>query len=86
LKQSSNKLLRAAAKAALAVSCASPGLPALAQSISGPVSFQLDPAHTFVTFEVLHFGTSTLRGRIGPVTGEVTIDRSTRDCARSTRA
>ena len=31
--------------------------------------------HTFVTFEVLHFGTSTLRGRIGPITGEVTLDR-----------
>ena len=40
----------------------------------GPVTYQLDPAHTFVTFEVLHFGTSTLRGRIGPVTGEVMVD------------
>jgi len=29
-----------------------------------------------VQFEVLHFGTSTLRGRIGPVTGEVTLDRA----------
>ena len=48
----------------------------LAQSIPGPITYQLDPAHTFVTFEVLHFGTSTLRGRIGPVTGEVTVDRA----------
>lgn len=61
----------------LALACASPGFaPALAQSVSGPVTYQLDPNHTFVTFEVMHFGTSTLRGRIGPVTGEVTIDRA----------
>lgn len=60
----------------LAVCCACPGLAlAQAQSVSGPVTYQLDPAHTFVTFEVRHFGTSTLRGRIGPVPGEVTIDR-----------
>lgn len=39
--------------------------------MAGPITYQLDPAHTFVTFEVRHFGTSTLRGRIGPVTGEV---------------
>ncbi|MEO5689223.1 MAG: YceI family protein [Burkholderiaceae bacterium] len=56
----------------LAALCASAGLaPALAQSMAGPITYQLDPAHTFVTFEVRHFGTSTLRGRIGPVTGEV---------------
>jgi polyisoprenoid-binding protein YceI len=39
-----------------------------------PRVFRLDPAHTFVHFEVLHFGTSTLRGRIGPVDGAVTLD------------
>ena len=50
--------------------------PALAQSVAGPVTYRLDPDHTFVTFEGLHFGTSTLRGRIGPVTGEVTVDRA----------
>ena len=61
----------------LAAICASSGLaPALAQSVAGPVTYQLDPNHTFVQFEVLHFGTSTLRGRIGPVTGEVTVDRA----------
>ncbi len=43
-----------------------------------PVSYELDAAHTFVHFELLHFGTSTLRGRIGPVTGVVTIDREAR--------
>jgi len=65
--------------AAVAIACASSGpAPALAQSVAGPVTYQLDPDHTFATFEVLHFGTSTLRGRIGPITGEVTIDRAAR--------
>ena len=40
-----------------------------------PATYRLDPNHTFVQFEVMHFGTSTLRGRIGPVTGEVMLDR-----------
>ena len=70
---------RVVLRTALAALCASPGLaPALAQSVAGPVTYQLDPNHTFVTFEVRHFGTSTLRARIGPVTGEVTVDRGAR--------
>lgn len=43
-----------------------------------PVVYALDPAHTSVTFEVLHFGTSTTRARFAMVTGDVTLDRSTR--------
>jgi len=46
--------------------------PAAAQ----PAVYVLDPAHSFVHFEVLHFGTSTTRGRFGPVQGEVTLDRA----------
>ena len=53
-------------------------VPAQAQSVSGPITYRLDPNHTFVQFEVLHFGTSTLRGRIGPIEGEVTLDRAAR--------
>jgi len=67
---------RAGAAFGIAFLCASAGVPpALAQSVAGPVTYRLDPNHTFVTFEVLHFGTSTLRGRVGPVNGEVTLDR-----------
>lgn len=33
--------------------------------------WRLDPTHSFVHFEVLHFGTATLRGRLGPAQGEV---------------
>ncbi len=32
-------------------------------------SYQFDRTHTFVTFEVLHFNTSTIRGRFGPLEG-----------------
>ena len=48
--------------------------PASAPMPAGATTLRLDPDHTFVTFEVRHFGTSTLRGRIGPVPGEVTVE------------
>jgi polyisoprenoid-binding protein YceI len=41
-----------------------------------PVIYVLDPEHSFVHFEVLHFGTSTLRGRFGPINGYVEMDRA----------
>ncbi len=37
-------------------------------------TYAFDPANTFVQFEVRHFGTSTLRGRFGPLQGQVMID------------
>ena len=51
---------------------------ALAAASAGaqPASYVLDPVHSFVHFEVLHFGTSTSSGRFGPIAGEVTLDRS----------
>lgn len=42
---------------------------------AAPVAYLLDPSHSFVTFEVLHFDTATLRGRVGPLSGEVMLDR-----------
>ena len=47
-------------------------LPAAAE----PAVYVLDPTHSFVHFEIRHFGTSTIRGRFGPVTGSVTLDRA----------
>ncbi|MDO9091786.1 MAG: YceI family protein [Rubrivivax sp.] len=38
--------------------------------------YLLDPHHSFVHFEVLHFGTSTSRGRFGPVAGSVVLNRT----------
>ncbi len=43
-----------------------------------PQAFRLDPSHSFVHFEVLHFGTATLRGRFGPLEGYVEFDRTAR--------
>lgn len=40
-----------------------------------PVQYKTDPMHTFVTFEVLHFGTSTVRGRFDKTEGTITLDR-----------
>ena len=45
------------------------------QGRAAPQAFALDPERSFVWFEVLHFGTSTLRGRFGPIDGAVELDR-----------
>ena len=39
-----------------------------------PLAYPLDDAHSWVHFEVLHFNTSTARGRFGPVRGQVVLD------------
>jgi polyisoprenoid-binding protein YceI len=59
----------------LSLSCA------LAASVFASVSAQaatynIDPTHTFVTFEVTHFGTSTNRGRFDKKEGSVQFDRA----------
>lgn len=36
--------------------------------------YEVEPDHTFVTFEVVHNGTSTTRGRFDKVTGTVTLN------------
>src|SRR5512139_1933863 len=41
-------------------------------------TYAIDPTHTFVTFEVDHFGTSTQRGRFDRKTGSVEFDRAAR--------
>ena len=41
-----------------------------------PVTYNIDPEHTWVIYEVLHFGTSTNRGRFGVKQGTVQIDRA----------
>ncbi|HEY6512786.1 MAG TPA: YceI family protein [Burkholderiaceae bacterium] len=52
---------------------------ALAGAAQGePAVYRFDPTHTFVNFELLHFGTSTIRGRFGPLNGDATMDRAAR--------
>ncbi|WP_295641426.1 YceI family protein [uncultured Methylibium sp.] len=55
---------------ALLLAAAAPALPA------APVDYVLDPQHSWVQWEVAHFGTSTIRGRFGPAEGVVTLDRA----------
>jgi polyisoprenoid-binding protein YceI len=50
------------------------GFGAAASAAAEPQRFRLDPQHSFVVFEVLHFGASTLSGRFGPVNGVVELD------------
>ncbi len=50
-----------------------------------PVLYRLDPEHSFVYFEVLHFGTSTLRGRFAVAQGQVELDRAAQRGAVSLR-
>lgn len=39
-------------------------------------AYAIDPTHTFVTFEIAHFGTSTNRGRFDKKSGSVEFDRA----------
>ena len=41
-----------------------------------PVSYGIDPAHTFASFEIGHFGTSTNRGRFDKKEGSIQLDRA----------
>jgi polyisoprenoid-binding protein YceI len=41
-------------------------------------TYAIDPTHTFVTWEALHFGTSTSRGRFDRKEGTVQFDRAGR--------
>jgi polyisoprenoid-binding protein YceI len=54
------------------------GLGAVTAALAQPVSFQVDPSHTWVVYEILHFGTSTNRGRFPAKAGLVQIDTQAR--------
>ena len=41
-----------------------------------PVIYAIDPTHTFVSFEIQHYGTSTNRGRFDRKEGTVQLDRA----------
>lgn len=58
---------------------------ASASAAAQPAVYLLDPDHSFVHFEVLHFGTSTIRGRLGPAEGHVELDRAQRRGQASVR-
>ncbi|MGY0197444.1 YceI family protein [Leptothrix sp. BB-4] len=43
---------------------------------AAPATYAIDPTHTYVTFEIGHFGTSTNRGRFDKKEGTVTLDKA----------
>ena len=43
---------------------------------AAPATYAIDPSHTFVTYEIAHFGTSTNRGRFDKKEGSVQFDRA----------
>lgn len=43
---------------------------------AAPATYAMDPTHTFVTFEIGHFGTTTNRGRFDKKQGTVTLDKA----------
>lgn len=65
-------LVRSCARLAVCL-LALPCLSARAQA----VTYALDPGHTKVHWEVLHFGTSTSRGRFDDITGSLTRNEAT---------
>lgn len=59
---------------ALALAGTALALPSFASAQAA--SYSIDPTHTFVTFEVVHFGVSTSRGRFDKKEGSVQFDRA----------
>ena len=58
----------------LRVSLLAAALASAGVSQAAPATYAIDPTHTFATFEVKHFGTSTNRGRFDKTSGTVTYD------------
>ncbi|MCH7345668.1 YceI family protein [Pelomonas sp. CA6] len=51
---------------------------AAAAAQAEPANYMIDPTHTYATFEIPHFGTSTNRGRFEKKEGTVVLDRATK--------
>ncbi len=45
---------------------------------AAPTNYELDPSHSFVVYEIVHFGTSTNRGRLPAKVGKVSLDPQAR--------
>lgn len=61
-----------------AAACAAAVVVGAGPAAAEPQVYRLDPAHTWVHFEVQHFATSTTRGRFGPIDGAVELDAKSR--------
>ncbi|MED5619088.1 YceI family protein [Ideonella sp. BN130291] len=51
------------------------GLPLASPAWAAPVTYKIDPAHTFPSFEADHMGISVWRGKLNKSAGSVTLDK-----------
>ena len=65
---------RRALVVALLISVTASPLHAQTSAPAAAPTYALDPTHTFVHWEVVHMGTSTIRGRFGSAAGNVQFD------------
>ena len=63
-------------KKSLVTLAAVAALAAASVAQAAPATYAMDPTHTFVTFEIGHFGTTTNRGRFDKKQGTVTLDKA----------
>lgn len=59
---------------AIAQVASTPGMPGTASTKIAAGTYQVDPAHTQVTWTVNHMGFSMLQGQFGASEGSITID------------
>lgn len=62
----------------VAVIAAALALASAVTASAAPQRYVIEPLHTFVTLEVLHFGTSTVRARFDRKDGHIVLDREAR--------
>ena len=48
----------------------------LAPAVAAPVTYEIDPSHTFPSFEADHMGLSVWRGKFNQTAGKVWLDRT----------
>ncbi len=63
------------------LSCVKAGLAGLAALVAGasaaaPVQYQIEPTHTYPSFEADHMGVSVWRGKLNKTSGTVTLDKA----------
>lgn len=60
------------------LSCVWAGVSALAAGVvaAAPVKYQIEPTHTYPSFEADHMGVSVWRGKLNKTSGTVTLDKA----------
>ncbi len=62
----------------LALLCAGVALPFASAAVAAPVTYEIDPSHTYPSFEADHMGLSTWRGKFNRSSGTIVLDKAQR--------